>query len=175
MIGGKMKKFLLAVMLVLAMMVPVFAQDAEDIHPEQQGLSIGEQMALLEIEPITYKKMQAFDVFTSQAPQFSAGYSPVSAVYPGEVLYGHIQWEFDYRGRKDTVRIYTMNIKRVGSFAPAYKDTVTYPTIIGEFGERWQAFAIPTADLGSGYYTMQMQVKVPGLGTKTLACAFRIY
>jgi hypothetical protein len=56
-------------------------------------------MALLEIEPITYKKMQAFDVFTSQLRSFLWLFS-CECVYPGEVLYGHIQWEFDYRGER---------------------------------------------------------------------------
>lgn len=165
-----MKKVLIAVLLVLAMAVPVFAQDSDEMPGKLQA-----EAALGIILP-TYSKLIAFQCFTSNGTQFSYQY-PLSEVYPGETLYAHIQLEFAYLQNKKGTRlpvdrVYTLTVTGPGF---SYTDSVTYTTYVGDSGERWQAIRIPTETMPPGYYKVSMKISVKGLGAKVLKSAIRIY
>jgi len=159
-----MKKLLLSLMLSLILVVPAFASD------------VPEEPELLQA-PIEYKRFYLFDAFTSGGVQFDYAQSPVTTAFQGQPLYGHVQWEHVYGGKKDGTRKYVMKILNPDG-ALIYKDFVEYTTWPGFSGSPWQAIAIPTAELAPGYYIMKMTViiKTPGKTpvTKSMSSKFRI-
>jgi len=165
-----MKKILLVLLTLFTLFaVPAFASD---VAPE------GGELSIAALAPaITYKGFFIFDGFTSQGMQFESGYSPVTTVFAGNELNGHVQWEMTYKGQKDGARKYLMKIINSAGDV-AYKTSVEYVTYVGEYGARWQAFSIPTGDLDPGYYTMSMTViiKAPGKDPvkKTVTSKFRV-
>jgi len=157
-----MKKWLLAMLLVLAMAIPALAQDfAED-----------KDLKSVEAGAAAYKGFYLFLGFTSPGVQWDTTVSPVSTVSAGSTLYGHVQWEMNETvgNRKYVLRVFNSNGVMV------YKSPPTSYTGNAP-GQYWQAISIPTASLSPGYYTMQMTVTLilpAGDVVKSVSSKFRV-